>query len=87
MKETWLSNNIKPLLALIVVLLGISYFFMCSLREIKPDPQILIAVVGSIGTCLGFYFGSSQGSSKKDETISDTLNKPVVTNADVVNVK
>jgi hypothetical protein len=61
-----LTDNIKAILAIIVVVLGISYFYMCSLRDIKPDPQILIAIVGSVGTCLGYYFGSS--SSKSEPT-------------------
>lgn len=82
-----LNKNIKPVLALIVVILGFSYFFMCSIRNIKPDPQILIAVVGSVGTALGYFFGSSSGSAKKDDTISDTLSNPVVNSADTVNVK
>lgn len=67
MKTTWLQDNIKPILALVIVILGISYFYMCSIRNIKPDPQILIAIVASISATTGYYFGSSQGSSKKDE--------------------
>ena len=71
-----LSDNIKAILSIIVVVMGLSYFYMCSIRDIKPDPQILIAIVGSVGTVLGFYFGSS--SSKKDDqpTITQTGDKP-----------
>ena len=79
MKTTWLNDNIKPILALVIVILGFSYFFMCSLRNIKPDPQILIAMVASVSMATGYYFGSSQGSSKKDDTLSETLNKPATT--------
>lgn len=86
MKSTWLIDNIKPILAIMIVTMGFSYFFMCSIRNLKPDPQILIAFVSSIGVCIGYYFGSSQGSSKKDEMLSTNQDKPVVTNADVVNV-
>lgn len=81
-----LNKNIKPALALIVTLLGISYFYMCSIRDIKPDPQILIAIVGSLGTVLGYFFGSSQGSSKKDEALIDGNSKSVVDTAQTVNV-
>lgn len=87
MKTTFLNDNIKPILALVIVILGFSYFFMCSIRDIKPDPQILIAFVAAISGATGYYFGSSQGSSKKDDTIADVTGKPVVTNADTVNVK
>lgn len=86
MKTTWLNDNIKPLLALVIVILGFSYFFMCSIRDIKPDPQILIAFVAAISGATGYYFGSSQGSSKKDDTIADAQAKPVVNSADTVNV-
>lgn len=76
MKENFLTSNIKAILALVVVILGISYFYMCSIRNIKPDPQILIAIVGSLGTCLGYYFGSSQGSSKKDDALVSNVTAP-----------
>ena len=69
MKTKFLSDNIKPILALLVVITGFSYFYMCSIRNIKPDPQIVIAFVSSISMCLGYYFGSSSSSAKKDETI------------------
>jgi len=82
-----LNKNIKPILALIVVVLGFSYFYMCSIRDIKPDPQILIAVVSSIGVAIGYYFGSSSSSAKKDETIADNLSNSVVDKANTVNVK
>lgn len=82
-----LNKNIKPVLALIVIILGFGYFYMCSIRDLKPDPQILIAFVSTISLATGYYFGSSQGSTKKDETIADSLTNPVVTNADTVNVK
>ncbi len=74
-----LSNNIKSILAIIVVVLGISYFYMCSIRNIKPDPQILIAIVGSLGTTLGYYFGSSSKSDKPDTpSATVTGDSPVV---------
>jgi len=86
MKTTWLSDNIKPVLALVIVIFGFSYFFMCSIRNIKPDPQILIAMVAAVSAATGYYFGSSSGSSKKDDILSETVNQPTqtVTNADTV---
>lgn len=74
-----LNKNIKPIMALVIVTLGFSYFFMCSLRDIKPDPQILIAMVASVSAATGYYFGSSSGSAAKDATIADTINTPVAT--------
>jgi len=86
MKQNWLNDNIKPILAITVVVLTFAYFFYCAAKGIKPDPQILIAIVGSIGTTLGYYFGYSQGAAKKDEVIASQTSSPTVTNAETVNV-
>lgn len=72
-------DNIKPILALIVLLLGFSYFYMCSIRNIKPDPQILIAIVSAVSQALSYYFGSSTKSNAPDQT--------TVQNAENVTVK
>lgn len=78
-----ISDNIKPLLALIVVVLGMAYFYMCSIREIKPDPQILIAIVGSVGTVLGYFFGASSSKNEsKSPSIVQTGDSPVATTTD-----
>lgn len=84
MKESWLSNNIKSILALIIVLVGFAYFYMCSLRDIKPDPQILIAFVSTISLVTGYFYGSSSGQAKKDE--ANANNPTVTTNSDTTNV-
>lgn len=82
-----LNKNIKPILALMIVVLGFSYFYMCSIRDIKPDPQILIAIVASVSGATGYYFGSSSSSAKKDETIADNITNPIVNTTDTANVK
>lgn len=82
-----LNKNIKPILALMIVVLGFSYFYMCSIRDIKPDPQILIAIVASVSGATGYYFGSSSSSAKKDETIADNITNPIVNTIDTANVK
>lgn len=87
MKTTWLNDNIKPVLAIIIIVLGFGYFYMCSIRNIKPDPQILIAFVASIAGVTGYFFGSSSGSAKKDDALADAAANPVVNSADTVNVK
>lgn len=60
-----LSDNIKSILAIIVVVMSITYFYMCSIRDIKPDPQILIAMVGAMGTVLGYFFGASSKTNEQ----------------------
>lgn len=66
MADSYLTRNIKSILALLIVTLGFGYFYMCSIRNLKPDPQILIAFVSSIGVCIGYYFGSSSKAEKPD---------------------
>lgn len=77
--QSWLSANIKSLLGILVVIFAFSYFFYCAVDNIKPDPQILIAVVGASGTVLGYFFGSSQGSSAKNDILADKASSPSVT--------
>lgn len=86
-QNSFLNTNIKPILAIIIVVLGFGYFYMCSIRNIKPDPQILIAMVAAVAAATGYYFGSSQGSSKKDDALVGTVGNPTVTGANpTVNV-
>lgn len=86
-QPSFLNNNIKPILAIIIVILGFGYFYMCSIRNIKPDPQILIAMVAAVAAATGYYFGSSQGSSKKDDALVGNVGNPTVTGSNpVVNV-
>lgn len=84
MKQTsWINENIKSVLALITVIGGFSYFYMCSIRNIKADPQILIAFVSTISLVTGYFYGSSSGQAKKDE---NGLNPTISTNSDTTNV-
>jgi ABC-type enterochelin transport system permease subunit len=70
-----LSDQIKPILAMSIVLLGFIYFFMTTFTETKPNDQILIAIVGLMGGASGYYFGSSSGNAKKDEIIQNNINE------------
>lgn len=66
-----LQNNIKPILALLIVLLGFAYIFITTLLKIEPNEQAFIAVFGLMTMATGYYFGASTGTAKKDEIISD----------------
>lgn len=70
-----ISNHIKPVIALMIVVLSFAYFFINMFNHTKPNDQILIAVVGMCGTVIGYYFGTSTGNSKKDETIQELAKK------------
>lgn len=77
--QSWLSANIKSILSVLVIVLTFSYFFVCFITSVKPDPQILIAVVAANGQVLSYWFGSSSGSSKKDDAMTANLGNPSVT--------
>lgn len=64
-----LSDNIKSILAILVVTGGESYLFMVTLisTDNTVRSQALIAMVGLLTGVTGYYFGYSQGASKKDE--------------------
>jgi len=66
-----INENIKSIIALSIVYFSFGYFFAIAFLEFTADPQILIAVVAALSGVLGYYFGASSGSSKKDDTISD----------------
>lgn len=71
MKKTWLDENIKPILALIVVICAYAYFFAILILTGKVDPQVIIAIVALGSSATGYYFGSTSGQSKKDEVLSN----------------
>jgi len=64
-----LSDSVKPILAFTIVVLAFAYFFLTTFTGVKPNDQILIAIVGVMGLATGYYFGNSSGSAKKDEII------------------
>ena len=59
----WLKDNIAPILAIITVVLGFVYLFY------GPDKD-RAAVVALMMLGPGYYFGSSPGSDKKNDTIA-----------------
>lgn len=60
----WLPKNIAAILALVVVLGGGAMLWTTA------QPDVRTAAVGLITMVLGFYFGTSSSSRKKDETIA-----------------
>jgi len=88
-----ITDNIKSILALIIVAMTYFIFIVILFRYANDNnavSQVIIAVVGGFGVATGYYFGYSQGSSKKDETLATMANnasQPTVQNADTVNVQ
>jgi len=69
-----INENIKSILALIIVVMSYAYFFGVSFLGLPENSQILMAIVGTLGFITGYYFASSHGSAKKDETIANMSN-------------
>lgn len=85
-----LQDNIKPILALIIVIGGLLYFFMITYlfrNNINVLSQVIIAMVGTLATATGYYFGYSQGAAKKDDTIAAQQGQPNVGTAEKVEIK
>lgn len=70
-----LSDHIKSILALILIVLGFGYFFLCTFGDFEADPQIIIAIVALMTNAVNYFFGSSTGGTKKDETIAELSKK------------
>jgi hypothetical protein len=86
--KTW---SFEQWLSIVVVSLIFAFFFLISFYP----PEKLNSNIGEVKTALisiltmvvGYWFGSSRSSAKKDDAlVANTENKPVVTNADTVNV-
>lgn len=83
------SEHIKPILALILVVGCLAYIFMITFIH-KGDSNILsqalIAIVTALSTATGYYFGYSQGAAKKDDALDKIASQPTITSAETVNV-
>jgi len=68
----FITDHIKAIIAVLVVISSFGYFFVTYfVGKAQSDPQIIIAIVGAMTTVLAYYFGSSQGASKKDDAIQE----------------
>ena len=69
-----LFENIKAVIALIIVMMTYVIFMVVLFRYANDNnavSQVIIAVVGGFGVATGYYFGYSQGSASKDNIIID----------------
>lgn len=71
----WIPDNFKAIIAMVVVFASFIYFFTVTFLDKNADPQVIIAIVAAMSNVLQYYFGSSQGSNKKDETINQLTNE------------
>lgn len=73
---------IKPILALLIVVMTYIIFIIILIKyrtDSNAVSQVLIAVASGFGVATGYYFGYSQGASKKDDQIAVLSATPVAT--------
>lgn len=66
----YISKIITPLLALVVTIGG------GVMLALTPDAEVKYAVVSVMTLVLGYYFGTSQGSTKAAQMMRDLVRKP-----------
>lgn len=63
MEKSWLERNAQPFIAVVTILAGFGHLYLY-----YPDQNTAI-VVGLMTFVLGYYFGTSVGSAKKDDLL------------------
>lgn len=77
-----LTDNIKSILTIVVILISYGMLVLILLKygdDKQIVSQVLIAVISGITGILGYYYGYSQGASKKDEAQAAQLANTQVT--------
>ena len=76
----WLKENVGPILALVTVigtfaLFGLAFF----LKLDGANEKVLFLVIGALSsiatTVVTYYFGSSEGSARKNQIFQEMKNK------------
>jgi len=74
------KSSFMAVLAVIIITCSFSMFYMIMFSTIADvNRDVAMFVLGSVTTALvtvlNYYFGSSNGSAEKDQTIKDQLGK------------
>lgn len=77
----WLVKNISPLLAVLTTLITFVLFYLIIFRDdtkaIKENKEIVLYILGALSAIVtqifSFYFGSSTGSSTKNDMLQRQL--------------
>ena len=83
----FITDSIKPILALIIVIFTFVYFFTILIMYGKDD-QVIIAIIALTSGATGYYFGSNSGATKQADTIASlaTNQTPIITNSEKTTV-
>ena len=70
-----LNQNQTFIIGMVILVAFFAYIF-ASIFIGKVDQQVLSILAGMVGLVVGYYFGSSKSSAKKDETIAAMTTLP-----------
>lgn len=77
----WLPANLKGFLGILTLIFVFGWLIAVTFLPVKVDKdilaQILIAIVAFGKDIYNYFFGSTQGSAKKDEMIASMTTNPV----------
>lgn len=78
--SSWLARNIAALLAITITVGCFIMWYIVLFKDIPKEKEVLVSgILGSLTTIdmgvIGYYFGSSHSSSKKQEAINEILKK------------
>ena len=70
------AENIKSIATILIIVFAFAILeqilWLCH-DDKATVSQIILAVVGTLGTVTGYYYGYSQGASKKDEAQANQI--------------
>jgi hypothetical protein len=77
---SWLKENVGPILALVIVIGTFALFCQAFfLRVDGANEKVLFMVIGALSsiatTVVTYYFGSSEGSARKNEILQGMKEK------------
>lgn len=67
----YLSEHIRAIMAISTLVFGFAYIFTMLITGKEVQAEILITLVAILKEPYSYYYGSTNSSSKKDETIND----------------
>ncbi|MGQ9921951.1 MAG: hypothetical protein ACUVRZ_11580 [Desulfobacca sp.] len=78
--HNWLKDNVGPILALLTVIGTFSLFGLAFFLKVDgANEKVLFMVIGALSsiatTVVTYYFGSSEGSAKKNDIFQIIKNK------------
>lgn len=77
--SSWLSKNVGPIIALVLVSLLIALFVLVLVGKINSHDNITFLVINStqsiVLVIVGYYFGSSKTNTDNVQTMRNILNK------------